>query len=206
MAGGYPHVIENGGGERLTFQGVRRGEDGREYLEVTNEVKPGSGPPFHVHYLQQETVTVVDGRVGYQLMGGPERFAGPGETVTFAPGQMHRFWNASDGLLRCRGAASPPLNFEYFLTELFASMRRAGGDNPNPLDMAFLLGRYRTEFGIGGVPAPVQKLLFPVMRVIGRMTGRYRRFAGAPEPVAAATGTRSPRNATSAAASPRTPG
>ena len=171
------------------------------YLEVTNDVTPGSGPPFHVHYLQQETVTVVDGRVGYQLTGGPERFAGPGETVTFAPGQMHRFWNAADGVLTCQGAASPPLNFEYFLTELFASMRRAGGGNPSPLDMAFLLGRYRTEFGIAEVPAPVQKFLFPVMRVIGRATGRYRRFAGAPEPVAAATGTRSPGNGTSAASS-----
>ena len=104
---------------------------------------------------------MVDGRVGYQLTGGPERFAGPGETVTFAPGQMHRFWNAADGVLTCQGAASSPLNFEYFLTELFASMRRAGGGNPSPLDMAFLLGRYRTEFGIAEVPAPVQKFLFP---------------------------------------------
>jgi quercetin dioxygenase-like cupin family protein len=185
MTDSYPHVIENGGGERLTFLGVRRGVDGQEHLDVTNDVKPGSGPPFHVHHLQQETLTVTEGRLGYQLMGGPERFAGPGETVTFAPGQMHRFWNAGAGVLKCTGAASPPLNLEYFLTELFASMQRAGGRNPNPLDMAFLLGRYRTEFGVGMIPAPVQNFVFPVMRVIGRITGHYRRFAGAPEPAAA---------------------
>jgi quercetin dioxygenase-like cupin family protein len=193
MMGSYPHVIENGGGERLTFLGVRRGEDGHGYLDVTNEVKPGSGPPFHVHYLQQETITVTEGRVGYQVLGGPERFAGPGETVTFAPGQIHRFWNAGAGVLKCRGAASPPLNFEYFLTELFASMQRAGGRNPSPIDMAFLLGRYRTEFGVGMIPAPVQKFVFPVMRMIGRVTGRYRRFAGAPAPAAAPADTRSRR-------------
>jgi quercetin dioxygenase-like cupin family protein len=185
MAGTYPRVIENGGGERLTFLGVRRGKDGREYLDVANEVQPGAGPPLHVHYEQQETMKVIEGRIGYQLAGGPQRFAGPGETLTFAPGQMHRFWNAGDGVLRCEGWASPPLNLEYFLTELFASMRRAGGGSPSPLDMAFLLGRYRTEFGVGMIPAPVQKLMFPLMRMTGAATGRYRRFAEAPEPVLA---------------------
>ena len=97
MARKHPHVIENGGGERVTFLGVRRGEDGREFLDVQNEVKPGAGPPLHVHYLQEEVISVVEGRAGYQLAGSPERFAGPGETVTFAPGQMHRFWNAGTG-------------------------------------------------------------------------------------------------------------
>ncbi len=193
MAGKHPHVIENGGGERVTFLGVRRSEDGREFLEVENDVKPGAGPPLHVHYLQEETITVVEGRAGYQLAGGPERFAGPGETMTFAPGQMHRFWNAGAGVLKCRGTTSPPLNFEYFLTELFASMQRAGGGDPSPLDMAFLLGRYRAEFGAGMIPAPVQRLVFPVLRVIGRTTGRYRRFAGAPEPAVAAPRSRARR-------------
>lgn len=183
----HPHVIENGGGERVTFLGVRRGEDGREFLEVENDVKPGAGPPLHVHYLQEEVISVVEGRAGYQLAGSPERFAGPGETVTFAPGQMHRFWNAGTGELKCRGTASPPLNFEYFLTELFASMRRARGGNPSPLDMAFLLDHYRAEFGVGTIPAPVQRFAFPVLRAIGRITGRYRRYADAPQPAVAAS-------------------
>ena len=74
---------------------------------------------------------------------------------------MHRFWNAGDGELRCSGWASPPANLEYFLTEAFASMRRGRG-RPNPFDAAYLLGRYRTEFAQGDVPAPVRVVVFPI--------------------------------------------
>jgi len=99
---GIGQRIDNGGGELVTFLGVRTDSDGRELLEVENQVQPGSGPPMHVHHLQEESLTVQEGRIGYRVPGGPERFAGPGETVTFAPGQMHRFWNAGDGCCAAR--------------------------------------------------------------------------------------------------------
>ncbi len=183
MTSRYPRVIENGAGERLTFLGLRTGADGRRYLDVENCVAPGAGPPMHVHYLQQETITVQDGRAACRIAGGAERFLGPGETVTFEPGQMHRFWNAGDSDLRCTGWACPPHNFEYFLTEVFASMRRSGGGRPSPLDAAYLLGRYRTEFGMGEIPPPVRRLVFPLLRQVGRAIGRQRRYADAPAPV-----------------------
>jgi quercetin dioxygenase-like cupin family protein len=182
--GRYPHTIDNGDGELLTFLGVRTDSDGRELLEVENQVQPGSGPPMHVHRLQEESLTVQEGRLGYRLSGGPDRFAGPGETVTFAPGQMHRFWNAGDEVLRCSGYASPPGNLEYFLTEAFASMRRSGG-RPNPFDAAYLIGRYRTEFGQGDIPAPVRLVVLPILRAVGRLLGRDRRYADAPPPTLA---------------------
>ncbi len=34
------------------------------------------------------------------------------------------------------------------------------------------------------IPAPVQRVLFPVVAAVGRLMGLGRRFAGAPEPVA----------------------
>ena len=179
----YPRTVENGDGDRLTFLGVRRDPRGGERLELENRVSPGNGPPMHVHHLQEESLTVQSGRAGYQVRGGPERSAGPGETVTFRAGQEHRFWNAGDGALVCSGWVSPPHNLEYFLGELYASARRAGGSRPDPFDAAYLLGRYRTEFGMSGIPAPVRALAFPVLRVLGRLVGRHRRFAGAPAPV-----------------------
>jgi hypothetical protein len=105
-----------------------------------------------------------------------------GETVTFAPGEMHRFWNAGDAVLRCSGSVTPPGNVEYFLTEAFASMRRRGG-RPNPLDAAYLIGRYRTEFAQGDIPAPVRVVAFPVLRALGRLLGRDRRYVDAPAPI-----------------------
>src|SRR5687767_13638343 len=64
----YPHTIENGLGESLTF--LRRVSTPQgETLEVENCVQPGGGPPMHVHYLQEESITVVEGRLAYQRPG-----------------------------------------------------------------------------------------------------------------------------------------
>ena len=178
----YPHTIENGGGERLTFVARRRDERG-EYLEGDNSVAPGAGPPMHVHHLQEESITVERGTLGYQRKGQPEQIAGPGETVTFPPGDAHRFWNAGDEELFCTGTIRPPDNVEYFLGEIFASMQRHGGKRPGVFDAAYLSHRYRSEFEILEAPAPVRRFVFPVIAAAGRLLGMHRRFAGAPEPV-----------------------
>jgi quercetin dioxygenase-like cupin family protein len=178
----YPHVIDNGGGERLEFL-ARRRDDRGEYLEARNVVAPGSGPPMHVHHLQEESLTVVQGTMGYQRRGEPEQTAGPGETVTFPAGDAHRFWNAGDDDIVCTGTIRPPDNIEYYLGEVFASMRRNGGKRPGLFDAAYLSLRYRSEFEILEAPAPVRQLVFPVIVAVGTLLGRHRRFASAPEPV-----------------------
>ena len=178
----YPHTIENGAGERLTFLRRVPGPRG-DRVEGENAVAPGAGPPMHVHHLQEEALTVRHGRMGYQRLGEPERFAGPGETVTFKAGEVHRFWNAGEEELRCTAYVEPADNVEYFLTEIFASQRRGGGARPSPLDAAYLVRRYRSEFGMLGIPAAVQRLVFPALVALGTLLGRYARYADAPEPV-----------------------
>jgi quercetin dioxygenase-like cupin family protein len=182
VPGDYPHTIENGAGERLTFSEPRSDERG-EYQEATNSVRPGSGPPMHVHYLQEEALTVERGTMGWQRQGEPEQIAGEGQTVSFAPGEMHRFWNAGDDELVCSGYVRPPDNVEYFLTKIYASTRANGGKRPRLYDAAYLLTRYRSEFGMAEIPAPVQRFVFPLVVLAGRLLGRERRFADAPEPV-----------------------
>jgi quercetin dioxygenase-like cupin family protein len=178
----YPYTIENGGGEQLTFVALRRDDRG-EYLEGHSVVAPGAGPPMHVHHLQEESLTVERGTMGYQRPGQDEQIAGPGETVTFPPGDAHRFWNAGDDELVCTGTIRPPDNAEYYLTEVYASMRRNGGTRPGLFDAAYLSRRYRSEFETLAIPRQVQRLLFPVIAAAGRLLGLHRRFAGAPEPV-----------------------
>jgi quercetin dioxygenase-like cupin family protein len=180
--GAYPHTIENGQGERLTFLRRIPGQSG-DRLEVENIVKPGAGPPLHVHHQQRESLTVVEGKIGYQCPGEPARFAGPGESVTFAPGQVHRFWNAGEGDLRCTGYVEPCDNVEYFLTQVFESTRRSGQPRPGLFDAAFLMTRYRSEFGMAEIPAVVQRFVFPVVRTVGTLLGCYRKYVDAPEPV-----------------------
>src|SRR5918994_997529 len=96
----YPHTIENGAGERLTFLRRVPGPAG-ERLEVENVVKPGAGPPMHIHHYQVEALTIEEGRIGYERLGEPAKFAGPGEKVACKPGEAHRFWNPGPGDPRC---------------------------------------------------------------------------------------------------------
>ena len=105
----YPHTIENGAGERITFLRSVAGPAG-DRLEVENVVTPGSGPPMHVHHHQEEALTVQQGRIGYQRAGGPAQFAGPGETIAFKKGEAHKFWNAGQDDLRCTGYIEPADN------------------------------------------------------------------------------------------------
>ena len=178
----YPRTIDNGAGERLTF--VRRlpGTAG-DRLEVENVVKPGAGPPMHVHLHQEEAMTVHEGRVAYQRPGEPAQFAGPGETVVFKPGEPHKFWNAGEGDLRVTGHIEPADNVEYLLTELYASMKQRGGTAPDPFDAAFLIQRYRSEMAMLDIPNAVQRVVFPAQVALGKLLGKYRKYADAPEPV-----------------------
>jgi mannose-6-phosphate isomerase-like protein (cupin superfamily) len=178
----YPHTIDNGAGERLTFTRRVPGARG-DRLEGESVVAPGAGPPMHVHHYQDEGFTVVEGRLGYQRPGERERFAGPGESIVFRAGEAHRFWNAGADTLRCTAYVEPADNIEYFLGEIFASQRATGGARPHPLDAAFLTRRYRGEYAMLTVPAAVQRLVFPVLVAIGTLLGRFAKYADAPEPV-----------------------
>jgi len=178
----YPHTIDNGAGERLIFLRTVNGARG-DRLEVENVVKPGSGPPMHIHHFQEEALTVTHGRIAYQRPGEAPQFGGPGATVVFKPGEAHKFWNPDTDDLRCTGYVEPADNLEYFLTEIYASTKRMGGTRPDPFDAAFLVRRYRNEFTMVEIPAIVQKIVFPIQVAIGTLLGKYRRYADAPEPV-----------------------
>src|SRR5688500_12650487 len=105
----YPHTIESGDGERLTFLRREPGAAG-ERLIVENVLKPGSGPMMHVHHYQTEGLTVKKGRIGYKHVDGPDQFAGPGESVSFASGDGHKLWSVGPENLECVGYIEPADN------------------------------------------------------------------------------------------------
>ena len=178
----YPHTIDDGAGERLTFLRRVPGRAG-DRLEVENVVAPGAGPLMHVHHHQEEVLTVQKGRIGYHRLGEPPQFAGPGATVAFKPGEAHKFWNAGQDDLVCTGHIEPADNVEYFLGAIFESRRRSGGVRPHLLDVAFIARRYQSEFGLAAIPAAVQRFVFPILVGIGTLLGRYGKYDDAPEPV-----------------------
>jgi hypothetical protein len=68
--------------------------------------------------------------MGWKRLGEEEQVAGPGETVMFAPGEMHRFWNAGEDELVCTGYVRPPDNptpVQRFVFPVVVAIGRALG-------------------------------------------------------------------------------
>jgi quercetin dioxygenase-like cupin family protein len=180
----YPYTIENNLGEKLIFRELLT-EAGVEKLLVENYVAPGIGPVMHTHWLQDECLTVVDGQIGYQVQGGEEQFAGPGETVLFKRGTPHRFWNAGPGTLHCKGWIQPANTIVFFLSSIFEAQNKTGSPRPELFDAAYLLTRYRKEYDMAELPNVVKKTLIPITYLLGKAMGKYKKFRDAPEPVTA---------------------
>ena len=175
-----PQTI-TGPGEKIIFLKTFV-KDGIEILEADIEVQPQAGPPMHTHYRQDESFTIVSGTMAYKVAGQEVKFAYPGETVLIKAGIPHKFWNPGKDLLTCKGFVTPPDNFIYFISELYKSINENKG-RPAMYDGAFLLSRYKSEFGMLEIPAFVQKFIFPVVLFIGRLTGKDKKYSNAPNPV-----------------------
>ena len=178
----YPHTIDNGGGEQITFLRLVPDTQG-DWLEVENLVQPNSGPPMHIHFRQAESLTVVKGKIGIQHLSGEQQFFDEGETVIFEAGDPHRFWNAGNEPLICKGWIKPAHNIEYFLTEIYKSTKANGGKQPSQFDGAWLMNRYKSEFDMNDIPTFVKKVIFPTVLFLGKLAGKHKKFADAPAPL-----------------------
>jgi quercetin dioxygenase-like cupin family protein len=178
----YPHIIKNCIGETLIFKELVKDPAGDKLL-VENFVQPGIGPAMHTHWLQDECLTVVKGRLGYQVAGEEKKYAAPGETVLFEKGTAHRFWNDGEDELHCSGYIQPAHSIVYFLTGIFNAQNKSGNAKPALFDTAYLLTRYSTEFDLAGIPSFVKKIIFPLVHRVGNFLGKYDHFKDAPHPV-----------------------
>jgi hypothetical protein len=68
-------------------------------------VKPGAGPAMHVHFKQDESLTVVSGQLGYQVLGKEPQMAGVGRLSSLKEEHHTSFglptinlWKLQDGL------------------------------------------------------------------------------------------------------------
>jgi quercetin dioxygenase-like cupin family protein len=182
MAYTLPHTIKNHLGEELIFHRIEN-ENGIEKLIIESFVAPGAKPIMHTHHMQDESLTVLHGVLGYQIRGEDAKHAKVGETVTFTKGTPHRFWNAGEDELNCFGYIKPANNIIFYLTALFNALNESGTDKPDQFDGAYLLYRYRKEHDLPELPRFVKSVVIPATYTIGKLTGMYRKFQDAPKPV-----------------------
>ena len=177
----YPHTIENKFGEKLVFADRIKEPDGDKII-TEGFVKPKAGPPIHVHWKQEESLTVISGKMGTLIPGQEPVYYGPGETATFMRGTWHKFWNAGEDELHVKGWIKPANNVEYFLEGVYKALDEGKHDRPEIKRIAFLTMHYRSEFATS-VPAVVRKVIIPATYYIGKLTGAHKKFTDAPAPL-----------------------
>jgi hypothetical protein len=62
-------------------------------------------------------------------------------------------------------------------------MDKAGKQEGDPFDSAYLITRYKTEYDVSVIPGFVKKVIMPITVVIGKLLGKYKHFKDAPEPL-----------------------
>lgn len=177
-----PLTIDNGHGETITFREIIR-EDGEDKLLLEGRVQPGCGPARHVHFKQDEHFEVVQGEMTYELCDDPAKVLSPGQGATFLRNQPHKFWNSGDKELVVSCWVKPANNVIFYLSTLYEATAGQNRPDPNPFDGAYLITRYRSEYDIIEMPAFVKKVIVPATYLVGKLTGRYRKFRDAPKAV-----------------------
>lgn len=177
-----PHTIESGLGEKIIFKEIITEPDGDKVI-IEGHCKPGRGPAMHVHYRQDEAMTIVQGKMACQVAGQEPLYLGPGETATFLRNTPHRFWNAGEDDLIMHSWVKPANSIIFFLTALYAAQKKSGTGRPEAFDAAYLMVKYRDEYSLPELPPFVRNVVMPVTYNIGRALGKYRKFRGAPEPL-----------------------
>jgi Cupin domain len=171
-----------------------RTADGRTIMLIDGSLPArASGPPLHIHFQSQEEVTVKAGTLGAQI-GKVTIAAKAGESAVFSAGVAHKWWNAGDDLLELSGRAMPAGDLDRYLQGLFAVLNANPTGRPSLFYLAHVLWRHRQTQAVLAPPQAIQRIVFPVVILIGRVLGKYRgddwpgsptSCTGAPEPPAA---------------------
>jgi mannose-6-phosphate isomerase-like protein (cupin superfamily) len=100
---------------------------GGKFSAILAEIKPGEGPPPHLHRDREEYFFVLEG--SYSLsVNGNESTIGPGTLVFVPRGTVHTFKNVAPTIGRLLEWTIPGDNGDYF--RAMHQMEAAGGFNP----------------------------------------------------------------------------
>ena len=169
-------------GEILRMRRARDGQ-GQIILALDGSLPPGSsGPPLHLHFHEHEEIIVKAGTLGAQI-GTESVVVQAGGTAVLPAGLRHRWWNAGDDLLENSGYAVPVVDLDRFLQALFAVLNASPHGRPSIFHLAHVLWRHRNTQLVAVPPPPIQKIVFPIVLLIGRILGKYRgsSWPGSPE-------------------------
>ena len=131
------------------FKGNGRDNEGRFDLLVA-AIAYGTGPPLHIHAVQEDSFYVLSGVLSVQL-GEDIVELGPGDFATAPPGVPHSFTNAHElGECRMMNLLTPGIGFDSFLGQV-DEVAKAG--DPEAME------RLHSQYGITVVgPSTAERL------------------------------------------------
>ena len=156
-------------GEILRMRRVR-GVDGQTVLILEGSLPARmTGPPLHVHVDSRETMNVKAGILGVRI--GQEK-------LEFSTGNT---------------AVVPAGDLDRFIQAMFAVINASPSGRPSIFYLAQVLWRHRRTQTVALPPKAIQRIVFPLVLLIGKVLGKYR---GTMWPGSPASCTGSPETAT----------
>jgi quercetin dioxygenase-like cupin family protein len=162
-------------GERVLVRVGGADTHGR-YLSVDAWVGPRSVAHEHVHPHSRERFTVLNGWVRV-LVDGEERDVRAGETVEFAPGVSHDYWNPGAREAHVLVEVWDAERFEEMMVTLFALAQEGKVTDegvPTLLQSAVLAREYRDVVVFGGV---LQRSVYAALSPFARLRGLKPTYA-----------------------------
>jgi quercetin dioxygenase-like cupin family protein len=182
MMGNFLKLENRHTGEILRMRRERDAE-GRTILMIDGSLPAGAqGPPVHVHFSEREEGSVKAGTLGARV--GKEKILVPaGGAAVFPAGVAHAWWNAGQDLLEFSGRVIPAADLDRFLQALFAVLNAGPTHRPSIFYLAHVLWRHRRTQAVMAPPLAIQRVVFPLVLLAGRILGKYRgdRWPGSPE-------------------------
>ena len=160
-------------GEWLEFE-RGEGEDGTEELRMTGSLLAHrEGPPPHLHFEEDEHVEVVSGRASV-LLDGERLELEAGQRISFPRGSLHTWWNDGDDDVVIRGVATPLIDLDRYLQAVFEVLDAGPPNRPPVFYMAHVMHRHRRTQLTPVIPRAIQRVLLPVVVLLGTILGKYR--------------------------------
>ena len=166
-------IVLNATGEAITFIEQAGHPSDRVAMMIVTLPAHAEGPALHRHVHQTEFFESLEGKLGIDY--GDKRITlRPGESFEVPKNTLHRFYSTDGEALKFRATFTPPLHIEYILTEIFESCNRQNSKDPSVFDACHVLRQAKGEYFLGDVPTFVQKTIFLMTAIIGKVFGLVR--------------------------------
>src|SRR5262245_9898758 len=160
-------------GEWLELRRIRTA-NGTEELHMTGSLLAHrEGPPLHLHFEEDEHAEVVSGTASV-LVDGRRLVLKAGELVCFPKGSVHTWWNDGDEELVIRGTATAVIDLDRYLQAVFEVLDAGPPNRPPIFYMAHVMYRHRRTQLTPFIPRAVQRVLLPIVVLLGTVLGKYR--------------------------------